>query len=61
MAQLVEALRYNSEGREFGSQWCHWNFSFTLSFRPQYVPGVDSPSNGNEYQENFLWVKAACA
>ena len=27
--QLVEALRYNSEGREFDSRWCHWNFSLT--------------------------------
>jgi len=29
VAQLVEALRYNSEGREFDSRWCHWNFSMT--------------------------------
>jgi len=29
VAQLVEALRYKSEGREFGSQWCDWNFSLT--------------------------------
>jgi hypothetical protein len=27
MAQLVEALRHKSEGREFDSRWCHWNFS----------------------------------
>jgi hypothetical protein len=25
--QLVEALRYKSEGREFDSRWYHWNFS----------------------------------
>jgi hypothetical protein len=25
-AQLVEALRYNSEGRGFDYRWCHWNF-----------------------------------
>jgi len=25
----VEALRYNTEGRGFNSQWCHWNFSLT--------------------------------
>jgi hypothetical protein len=25
VAQLVEALRYNSEGRGFDSQWCHWH------------------------------------
>ena len=29
LAQLVEALRYQSEGRRFESQWCHWNFSLT--------------------------------
>jgi len=29
VAQLVEALRYKPEGREFDSQWCHWNFSLT--------------------------------
>jgi hypothetical protein len=27
--QLVEALRYESEGRGFESQWCHWHFSLT--------------------------------
>jgi hypothetical protein len=25
--QVVEALRYKSEGRRFDSQLCHWNFS----------------------------------
>ena len=25
MAQLVEALRYKSEGRGFDSRWCHWH------------------------------------
>jgi len=29
VVQLVEALRYKSEGRGFNSQWCHWNFSLT--------------------------------
>ena len=29
VAQLVEALRYKSEGRVFDSRWCHWNFSLT--------------------------------
>jgi len=32
-----------------------------ISFRPHYDPGVDSASNGNEYQEYFLGVKAAGA
>jgi len=27
--QLVEALRYKSEGHGFDSRWCHWNFSLT--------------------------------
>jgi len=31
----------------------------TKSFRSHYDPGVDSASNRNEYQENFLGVKAA--
>jgi len=54
-----EATRYKSEGHKFESRWCHWNFLLTKSFRPQYGPGVDSASNGNEYQEYFLMVKAA--
>jgi len=29
VAQLVEALRYKSEGRGFDSRWCHWIFSLT--------------------------------
>jgi hypothetical protein len=29
VAQLVEALRYKSEGRWFDSRWYHWNFSLT--------------------------------
>jgi hypothetical protein len=29
VAQLVEALRYKPEGREFDSRWCNWNFSLT--------------------------------
>ena len=35
----------------------HWH----KSLRSHYGPGVDSASNRNEYQEHFLWVKAACA
>ena len=30
MAQLVEPLRYESEGRGFDSGCCHWNFSFDI-------------------------------
>jgi hypothetical protein len=48
VAQLVEALRYKSEGCGFDSRWCKWNFSLTQSFWPHYGPGVDSASNRNE-------------
>jgi hypothetical protein len=54
VAQFVEALRYKPECRGFNCSWCHWNFSFTLSFWPHYASGVDSASNRNEYQEYFL-------
>jgi hypothetical protein len=26
VAQMVEALRYNAEGRDFDFQWCKWKF-----------------------------------
>jgi len=29
VAQLVEALRFKSEGRALDSRWCHWNFWVT--------------------------------
>ena len=29
VVQLVEALRYKSEGRGFDSRWSHWSFSVT--------------------------------
>ena len=54
VAQLVDELRYKTEGRGFDSRWCHWNFFLTLFFRPHYGPGVDSASNRNEYQKYFL-------
>jgi len=43
-----------SEGRVFDSRWCRRNFSLTQFCRPQYVRGVGSASNRNEYQEYFL-------
>jgi hypothetical protein len=52
-AQLFEALRFKPEVCGIDYRWCHRNFSLT------YGPGVDSASNGNEYQEYFLGVKAA--
>jgi hypothetical protein len=54
VAQLVEALRYKSEGSGFVSRWCHWTFSLTFIY---CGPGVDSASNRNEYQEYILGVK----
>jgi hypothetical protein len=61
VAQLVEALRNNPEGRGFDSRWSHWNFSVTKYFRSHCGPGVDSASDRNEYQESFLVVKTAGA
>jgi len=62
VAQLVEALRYKSEGRGFDSRWCHWIFFHRHhpSVRTMAL-GVDLSSNRNEYQEAFLGVKAAGA
>jgi len=54
VAQLVEALRNELEGRGFDSPRCQWNFSLTQSFRPHYGPAIDSVSKRNEYQEYFL-------
>jgi hypothetical protein len=56
VAQLVEAVRYEPEGRGFDSQLCLWNFSLT-SLRPHFGPGVDSASKRNEYQEYFFGGK----
>jgi hypothetical protein len=58
VAQLVEALRYKSEGRGFNSRWFYWIFSLTF-FRPHYARWVDSAFNRNEYQECFVGLKAA--
>jgi len=49
VAELVEALRYKPEGRGFDSRWRCCG------------PGVDWASNGYDYQEYFLGVKAAGA
>jgi hypothetical protein len=37
------------------------DFSVTYSFRPYRGLGVDSAPSENEYQENFMGVKAAGA
>jgi hypothetical protein len=47
VAQLVGALRYESEGRGFDSRRCH----------PSGRTMVDSPSNRNEYQQYFMGGK----
>ena len=39
--------RYKTEGRGFDSLQCHWNFSWTQSFRTHYSPGTDSASSRN--------------
>ena len=44
------------------SQMVSFEFFIDIkSFRSHYGPGVDSASNGNEYQEHFLGVKTAGA
>jgi hypothetical protein len=56
VAQLVGVLHYKPEGRGFDSR-CR-NFYLTQSLRSHCVPGVDSASNKNEYQEYFLGDKS---
>ena len=58
---MVEALRHKPEDHGFDSRWCHWNFFIDIILQSANGPGVDSPSNKNEYQEYFLGVKAAGA
>jgi hypothetical protein len=58
---VVNALRNKPAGLGFNSRRCYWNFSVTKPFRSHYGPGVESASNGNEYQVYFLGVKAAGA
>ena len=59
---MVKVLCYKSEGRWFDPGWGSLEFFIDIkSFRSHYGPGVDSASNGNEYQEHFLGVKTAGA
>jgi hypothetical protein len=58
---VVKVLCNKLEGRWFDSRWCHWNFSLTYSFRSHYGSGVNTVSNRNEYQEDFLGVNGAGA
>jgi hypothetical protein len=59
VTQVVEALRYKPEYLGFDSRFGHWDFQLTESFWLHCVPGVDSPSNRNEYQRYLLGVKTA--
>jgi len=54
MTQLIEALRYKSEGHGFDSRWSHWYFSLTQFFRPHYSQMFDSVCNRNEHQGYLL-------
>jgi hypothetical protein len=56
---VVKVLCYKSEGRWFDPRWCQ--FFIDKSFWSHYGSGVDSASNINEYQENFLGVNSAGA
>ena len=56
---MDKVLCYKSEGRWFDSRVSLEFFIDVKSFRSHYGPGVDSASNRNEYQEQFLGVKAA--
>ena len=53
--KVVKVLCYKSEGR-----WLEF-FIDIKSFRSHYGSGFGSASNGNEYQEHFLQVKAVGA
>jgi hypothetical protein len=54
MGQFFEVLRYKPEGRCFDSRLDNLDFSLNYSFRPHFVSGVDSATNGNDYQEYLL-------
>jgi len=55
VAQLVEAMRYKPEGRQFDSRWFHWNFFY------RHNPSGCTMALGGEYQQYFLGVKMAGA
>jgi hypothetical protein len=56
VVQLVEALRYMSEGRGFDSRYCHCNISLTYFSGRTMALGLTQP-NTNEHQEYFLGGK----
>ena len=58
VVQLVEALRYKSEGRGFDFPMVSLEFFINIILPAALWPmGVDSASNRNEYQEYFLGGK----
>ena len=61
MAQLVEALRYKSEGRGFDSPFCHWNFSWTYPSGRTMARGLTQPLTEMSTRFIYWGVKAAGA
>ena len=49
--EVVEVLRYLSDGPGIVSRWWHWIFQWHISFRPHQVSGIDSAPVENEWQE----------
>ena len=52
VAQLVEALRYKSEGRGFDSRWCHCNFPGSVFFIATGY-GLDGPGMKSRCGRDF--------
>ena len=60
--EVAQWLRYCAKNRKVVGWFPASVIGFFIDikpFRSHYGPGVDSDSNRNEYQENFLGVKAA--
>ena len=59
MVQLIEALRYNPEGREFDSRWYHWKcLSHHRSGRAMAM-GLTEPLKDISTRNISLGLKAA--
>ena len=61
MAQLVEALRYKSEGRGFDSRWCHLEFFIDNPSGRTMALGLTQPLTETSTRNISWWVKAAGA
>ena len=55
--QTVEALRHKPERPGFSFPVVLFGYSFELIRVHHFGNGIDSASNGNEYQEYILWGK----